>query len=217
MSDRGETVHHPLFARLFDRMSRKAEVAGQAEHRRELLAGLVGQVIEVGAGNGLNFKHYPSTVTEVIAVEPEPYLRERAQEEAERVPVAVRVDDGVADRLPVDDASVDAGVVSLVLCSVRDQQRALAELRRVIRPGGELRFYEHVLANSPGFARFQRIVRPGWRLVAGGCHCDRDTGAAIAGAGFEVEDCRRFAFRPGPLELPVTPRIIGHARRPGWT
>jgi ubiquinone/menaquinone biosynthesis C-methylase UbiE len=213
MSLEGEKVHHPLFARVFDRISRKAEEAGQAEHRREMLQGLSGRVIEVGAGNGLNFKHYPDTVAEVIAVEPEGYLRERAQESAQHATVPIRVVDGLADHLPVDDESLDAGVASLVLCSVADQARALAELRRVLRPGGELRFYEHVVSDKSGFARFQRVVGHGWPLFAGGCHPDRDTASAIRRVGFDVEQLREFDFRPGLLELPVTPRILGIARR----
>jgi ubiquinone/menaquinone biosynthesis C-methylase UbiE len=213
MSLESEKVHHPLFARVFDRISREAEEAGQADHRREMLEGLSGRVIEVGAGNGLNFRHYPDAVAEVIAGEPEGYLRERARESAQHASVPVRVVDGVADHLPVEDESLDAGVASLVLCSVADQARALAELRRVLRPGGELRFYEHVVSDKPGFARFQRVVGHGWRLFAGGCHPDCDTAGAIRRAGFEVERLREFDFRPGLLELPVTPRILGIARR----
>src|SRR6184192_3710117 len=109
-----------------------------------MLEGLAGRVLEVGAGNGLNFVHYPDTVTEVVAIEPEPFLRARAEEAANLTTVPIRVVDGVAGRLPVDDQSMDAAVASLVLCSVPDQAAALAELRRVIRPGGQLRFYEHV-------------------------------------------------------------------------
>jgi ubiquinone/menaquinone biosynthesis C-methylase UbiE len=207
-------VSHPLFARGFDRTAWKIEDRGQRENRRRALAGLSGRVIEVGAGNGLNFPLYPETVSEVVAVEPEQFLRDRAREAAAKVSVKVAVVDGTAERLPVGDASFDAGVASLVLCSIFDQARALAELRRVIRPGGELRFYEHVISQRPGFARFQRAVAPAWPLVAGGCHTDRDTAAAIRRAGFEVDELRAFDFRPGILELPVTPRILGRARRP---
>jgi hypothetical protein len=94
-----------------------------------------------------------------------------------------------------------------------NRQRSL-DARRVVRPGGELRFYEHVISQRPGFARLQRVVAPAWPFVAGGCHTDRDTAAAISRAGFEVEELREFDFRPGILELPVTPRILGRARRP---
>jgi ubiquinone/menaquinone biosynthesis C-methylase UbiE len=214
MAAQTQKVHHPIFARLFARMSEGAEASGQAEHRRELLECLSGRVVEVGAGNGLNFRHYPETVSELVAVEPESYLRKLAVRETENVPIAVRVEDGVADRLPFEEASFDAGVVSLVLCSVPDQGRALSELYRVIRPGGELRFYEHVRGERPGFVRFQRAADAFWPLVGGGCHTSRETGKAIEQAGFTLERCRRFPFRPCFLLYPVTPHILGVARRP---
>ncbi len=139
------TVHHPLFARFYARCAPHEDGRGGTEHRRELLAGLSGRVVEVGAGIGSNFAHYPAAVTEVVAVEPEPYLRAKAEHAATAATVKVRVVEGLADALPLADGEADAGVASLVLCSVPDQAEALAELRRVIRPGGELRFYEHVI------------------------------------------------------------------------
>jgi len=111
-----DAVRHPIFARVYDRMSAKAEDAGQDAHRRELLAGLGGRVIEVGAGNGLNFKHYPATVASVLAVEPEAYLRQRANEESTRAAIPIEVVDGLADELPAEDARFDAAVASLMLC-----------------------------------------------------------------------------------------------------
>jgi ubiquinone/menaquinone biosynthesis C-methylase UbiE len=209
-----EDIEHPLFARIYMRFADAAERKGAGEHRQEMLAGLEGRVIELGAGHGANFSHYPRGVTEVVAVEPEASLRAAAAREAETAPVPIRVVDGVADALPADDDSFDAGVASLVLCSVPDQATALAELRRVIRPGGELRFYEHVRAQSPGFFRFQRAVQPVWKRVNGGCHPTRDTGAAIEGAGFQVEEMRRFAFRPFIIVAPAAPHILGRARAP---
>jgi SAM-dependent methyltransferase len=210
-----DEVRNPLFARVYERVSRHAEERGQAGHRQEALAGLRGGVIEVGAGNGLNFPHYPPEVTEVVAVEPEPYLRRRAEEQAAQAPAPVRVVDGLADRLPAGDGELDAGVASLVLCTVPRPAAALAELRRVIRPGGELRFYEHVISPRPGPARAQRALDGLrlWPLLAGGCHCARDTLAEIEAAGFAIESCRRFAFRPSLLEAPVTPKVLGRARR----
>lgn len=215
MAAQSDEVHHPIFARFFARLSVKAEAAGQGEHRRELLAGLSGRVIELGAGTGLNFSYYPASVAEVVAVEPESYLRKLAMKAADGAAVPVRVIDGVANRLPADANSFDAGVASLVLCSVPDQTRGIAELFRVIRPKGELRFYEHVRAQSPGLARLQRALDAFlWPRVGGGCHASRDTSSAIERAGFEIETCRRFAFRPSPLLYPVTPHILGVARRP---
>ena len=153
-----ESVKHPLFARGYAWLAKKEDKAGNADNRRELLAGLKGSVVEVGAGIGSNFEHYPATVTEVVAVEPEPYLRQRAEAAAASAPVPVRVVDGLADALPLEDASVDAGVASLVLCSVPDQETALAELHRAIRPGGELRFFEHVASNRKSRRRMQRVL-----------------------------------------------------------
>lgn len=174
----------------------REEGRGQADNRDRVLAGLEGRVVEVGAGNGLNFAHYPAGVGEVVAVEPEPFLRERAAERAVAAPVPVTVVDGTAEALPLPDGSVDAVVVSLVLCSVADQAVALAEARRVLRPGGELRFYEHVISHRPAKAAFQRaFTATVWKRIAAGCHMDRDTGAAIEAAGFVVESSERVPYQ----------------------
>ncbi len=207
-------VRHPIFARLYVRLSGAAEAKGAAEHREEMLDGLHGRVVEVGAGNGLNFAHYPATVTEVIAVEPEPHLRKLALAAASDAKVAVTVVDGTADSLPVEDRTCDAAVCSLVLCSVADQAEALSEIRRVLRPGGELRFYEHVLSDSPRLAWFQRRVDVIHPYVAGGCHVTRDTERAIQDAGFEITRIRRFRFAPELLSAQAAPKILGTARVP---
>ena len=205
---------HPFFARMYMRVGPKAEERGQGEYRAEMLAGLSGRVLELGPGNGLNFEHYPATVTEVVAVEPEPTLRAAAQETAAKARVPVKVVDGVADRLPAGDGEFDAAIASLVLCSVPDQASALAELKRVLRPGGELRFYEHVKpAKQPGAALAAFADRTFWPHIAGGCHASRNTGEAIEAAGFEIEQCRRIGFSPGP-PVPPIPHILGRARRP---
>lgn len=209
-----EHAPHPVFARIYAKVADIGERRGAAEHRRKLLAGLSGLVIEMGAGSGANFAHYPTTVSEVVAVEPERYLRERAQQAAADAPVAVSVVDGVGDRLPGEAGSFDAGVAALVLCTVPDQRSALAELHRVIRPGGELRFYEHVVGHGKLESRFQRLADATlWPHVAGGCHMARDTTTGIEQAGFAIETCERFPFSPAPF-LPPDPHILGIARRP---
>ena len=129
-----------------------------AELRRELLADLSGTVLGVGAGNGLNFVHYPAAVTEVIAVEPEPYLRDLATQAAQRAPVPVTVLPGTAEQLPLSADGADAAVLCLVLCSISDRAAALAELVRVLRSAGALRFLEHCLAETPGHQRVQRVA-----------------------------------------------------------
>jgi ubiquinone/menaquinone biosynthesis C-methylase UbiE len=205
-------THHPRFAELYPRAAAQADRRGAAGHRRRLLDGLAGRVVEVGAGNGRNFAHYPAAVTEVVAVEPEPTLRALAAEAAGSAPVAVTVIAGVAEALPFADAELDAAVVSLVLCSVADQARALDEVRRVLRPGGELRFYEHVAPRrQPKRAAF-RLADALWPKLAAGCHLSRDTAGAIAAAGFAIEACERFEFRGAPLE-PRLSYILGRARR----
>jgi SAM-dependent methyltransferase len=205
-------IKHPLFARAYIWLSRGRDP--EVEHRKALLAGLKGRVVEVGAGNGLNFPHYPPEVTQVVAVEPEPTLRQAALEAASSAPVPIEVVAGTASTLPSDDGAFDACIASLVLCSVPDQAEALAELRRVIRAGGELRFYEHVVSHERRHARTMRFAdRTFWPRISGGCHMSRDTQAAIESAGFEIEEVDRFLFSPG-RPIPALPHIRGVARRP---
>lgn len=212
----GGDVHHPVFARLYARLSPRMDEEGMAEQRRALLQGLAGEVIEVGAGNGLNFPHYPQTVTRVLAVEPESHLRALAERAAARAPVAVEVVGGRAEDLPAPDASFDAAVASLVLCSVGDPAAALGEVRRVLRPGGQLRFLEHVRAGTAGLARVQRVLDATvWPWFAGGCHAGRDTLAAIEGAGLAVEQVHRFRFPETRVPSPTSPHVRGVAGRPG--
>ena len=185
----------------------------EGAHRDELLAGLTGRVLEVGAGSGLCFGHYPDTVSEVVAIEPEPYLRRLAEQAAASAPVPVSVIGSRAERLAFDDGAFDAVVASLVLCSVPDQQTALAETHRVLRPGGQLRFYEHVRSGDPAKARLQDRVEWIWPHLLGGCHANRDTPTAITAAGFRIDSCRRFEFRLSPLDAPASPHVIGMAVR----
>ncbi|MEV8022279.1 class I SAM-dependent methyltransferase [Streptomyces sp. NPDC086554] len=209
-----DAVHHPVFARFYARQSVAAERVVGA-HRKELLAGLSGRVIEVGAGNGLNFAYYPTAVSEVVAIEPERILRQLAASAAVRAEVPVDVVPGAAEALPVKSEAFDGAVASLVLCSVRDLPRALAELRRVLRPGGELRFFEHGVAPGKGMARAQRVLdRTVWPLLFGGCHVARDPLAAMRDAGFEIGPYRRFLIPAKGPRLPTSYCVLGSARRP---
>ncbi|MEV0380866.1 class I SAM-dependent methyltransferase [Nonomuraea sp. NPDC050643] len=203
---------HPRFARMYAEASALADRRGAYEHRRRLAGELEGRIIEVGAGNGRNFPHYPPTVTEVVAVEPEDTLRGLATAQASSAPVPVTVVNGHADALPADDATFDTAVVSLVLCSVPSQERALAEIRRVLRPGGRLRFYEHVRSSNRMLGLFEDLIAPAWRRAAAGCNPNRDTLRAIERAGFAVEKVDRFGFAPQPV-IPRMAHVLGDARR----
>ncbi len=201
----------PVFAAFYDVIGRIDERAGMAERRRDLLAQAHGRVVEIGAGTGLNFSHYPPAVTKVEATEPDPYMRKRARKAAAVAPVPVTLTDAVAEALPFADASFDAAVATLVLCSVRDADMALHEVRRVLKPGGRLLFFEHVRGQAR-LARWQdRLERP-WGWFAGGCHPNRDTVQAIREAGFELEQVDEFHFNPA-LVL-VRPHASGAAARP---
>ena len=208
---RHNEVHHPIFARLFDRLSRLMEPEAGL-HRDRLLAGLCGRVIEVGAGNGVNFAHYPSSVEEVVAIEPEPYLRAKAEMAAHEARVAVRVLGGTAAQLPVESASFDAAVACLVLCTVPDVEAALGELRRVLTPRGELRFFEHVRAGHLAKASVQSAFdRSGiWPAIGGGCHCSRSTTETIASAGFRVTKLEKIVV--GRSWFITNPHVLGTAQ-----
>lgn len=194
---------------------RRLQPRALVRERRSLLDGLSGTVLEVGAGSGSMFPLYPQTVERVIAVEPEPYLRAQATEEARRAPVPVEVCDGAAEHLPVADGSADAVVACLVLCSVDDVPASLREMARVLRAGGELRYYEHV-ADQAG-TRTRRLQewldRTGlWARVGGGCQVARETGARIREAGWDVIEERETLM--GPPGAPVRRHLQGRARPP---
>lgn len=212
--ERPRRARHPIFARAYARLGQSMERAGAAEHRHALLSEISGRVIDLGAGTGASFPHYPHTVTSVVAVEPERHLREIAQRVAGRAATPVEVVDAIAEDLPLPDASFDAAVTFLVLCSVTDQRRSLEELHRVLKPGGELRFFEHVRAVSPGLRRVQRLVDATvWPRINGGCHTARDTLAAMERVGFELVSSYEARFPPTRLTLPSTLHVGGIARR----
>lgn len=202
---------HPVFAWLYARVAPRVEAKeGTRERRIALLSHAHGRVVEVGAGTGLNFPHYPEAVTEVLATEPDPHMFRRLARALPEASVPVRLQRATADALLVGDGWADTVVSTLVLCSVPDQSAVLAEARRVLRPRGSFLFYEHVRAQDAGLARWQdRLERP-WGVVAGGCHPNRDTVGAVERGGFTIGEIERF-------DLPGTwlakPHIVAVARK----
>ena len=191
---------HPIFAAVYDRLTRSAERKFLGTHRAWLCARATRRVLDLGAGTGANFR-YVRADAEIIAVEPDPYMLERARRRAEALERAVTFLPDAAESLSLETASVDAVLATLVLCTVDDPARALREIRRVLRPGGRLLFLEHVRLDHPVWGRVQDVVTPLWRSLCAGCHPNRDTVAAIRRAGFAICDLERYAFGPipGPL------------------
>ncbi len=208
-----DTTDNPFFARLWTFMS-SHETEEIQRLRSENLAGLTGRVLEVGAGTGTNFAHYPETVTEVVAVEPERRLVPHARAAAEKAPVAVTVRAGTVEKFLADgEEPFDAVVCSLVLCSVDDPDSVLRQLHSLLRPGGELRFLEHV-GSSGVRGRLQRFADATvWPRLMGNCHTHRDTEASIVGAGFAVQGARREPAMPAWFPTPVAEFTIGRATK----
>ncbi len=186
-----------------------AERAGMARRRRRVLAAASGRVLEIGAGTGLNASHWPAAVDELIVTEPIAELLPRVERRLRRAGREARVVAAPAEALPVADASVDTVVSTMVLCTVPDVAAALAEIRRVLRPGGRLVFLEHVRAEHALRARAQDLVFRPWHAVGGGCRCNQDTLGLLRAAGFEVGDVRRERWRAMPF--PVKPLALGQA------
>lgn len=206
------SLRDALFARVYDRAVAPAEEACFQAWRADLLAGLSGTVVEVGAGTGANLAHYPAAVERLVLTEPTPAMLRQLRDHLDRVDpgIDVEVHRAAASSLPLGDDEADAVVTTLVLCSVPDQAAVLAEARRVLRPGGRLVFLEHVAAEDrPDRLRWQRRVDPLWSFVAAGCHLTRRTEAAIAEAGFALgEVTHESARKASPL---VRPTIRGAA------
>jgi SAM-dependent methyltransferase len=197
-----------FLAAIYDRYMRKSEQACLASWRAELLAAARGDVLEVGAGTGANLPCYPAAVTRLVLCEPDPHMRARL---APRAAGRAELCAASADSLPFADASFDAVVSTLVLCSVPSPDRTLAELHRVLRPGGALLYLEHVAAEDPGRLRWQRRLEPVWRQLAGNCHLTRHTHDAIVRAGFTIDHEARESMRKA---LPILrPTIRGAAIR----
>ena len=205
-------VDNPFFARMWTWMA-SHEPESLRQLRRENLAGLSGRVLEVGAGTGTNFELYPDTVTEVVAVEPERRLSVQAEQAAAAASVPIRVSANTVEQF-ADAEPFDAAVCSLVLCSVDDPDQVVRQLFSILKPGGELRYFEHV-ASSGWRDRLQRFADATlWPRMAGNCHTHRHTEQTIVGAGFKVSGARREWTMPAWVPIPSTEIAIGRAVKP---
>ena len=197
------------FAPFYDAFMRRSEEACVRDWRRELLADVRGEVLDLGAGTGANLPFF-SPEAHVVAAEPDSAMARRLRAHARATGVVVDVVDAVAEALPFADASFDVVVSTLVLCTVDDVDRALAEVKRVLRPDGRFIFLEHVAADDPTRQRWQKLLEPVWKPLAGGCHVTRHTDRAIERAGFTIESIDRASMRKAvPI---VRPSIRGVAR-----
>jgi SAM-dependent methyltransferase len=200
-----------LFAAVYDRLTASAEEAGLADMRAHVLAKAQGATLELGAGTGANLKHYPDAVTELVLTEPSEHMAKRLREKVAASGRTAEVVAAPAEQLPFEDGHFDTVVGTLVLCTADDPTAALREAARVLRPGGQLLFLEHVRADEPGLARWQDRLEGVWGYMAAGCHPNRDTRAAIEAAGLTVDDLERGRFPKAPPL--VRPLISGRATR----
>jgi ubiquinone/menaquinone biosynthesis C-methylase UbiE len=197
-----------ILPRLIDFGMRSKRLAGL---RERLVGEAQGRVLEIGIGSGLNLPFYRREVEVVLGIDPSPELLARARRQAAWVHFPVELCRGGAEALPLDDASVDSVVMTWTLCSVAEPARALAEIRRVLRPGGALLFLEHGQAPERSVARWQDRLTPLWRRIAGGCHLDRPVGRLIGAAGLRLVALETGYLVEGPR--PFTFHYRGRALR----
>ncbi len=194
-----------LFAAAYDRGLKATEEAGLGEMRSELLAGARGRTIELGAGTGVNLDLYPEAVADLVLIEPDPHMAKRLRERLSRSPRPGTIAESPAEHLPFESDSFDTAVATLVLCTVPDPAAAIAELERVLKPGGRLLFIEHVRSQEPGLARWQDRLEKPWRFLGDGCHCNRDTVATLEGSRFDLAEVERGRL---PKALPIVEPLV---------
>jgi ubiquinone/menaquinone biosynthesis C-methylase UbiE len=192
------SIAETLFASFYDRMTAGAEEAGLRANRQALLAKASGRVLEIGGGTGANLPFYGPGVESLTITEPSEPMARRLERRLEQRDFQAEVVRAPAEELPFDDDSFDAAVSTLVLCTVGDQARALAELDRVLRPGGSLLFIEHVRSESPGLARWQERLNPVQRVIGCGCNCNRATIDNARTAGFKITELAQDELRKVP-------------------
>jgi ubiquinone/menaquinone biosynthesis C-methylase UbiE len=206
---------HPIFAAAYEWLFRGLEKGGLADKRRELLSQASGSTLELGAGIGHNLPHYPPAVERLVLTEPDPHMAKRLRAQVEESGRAgVEVVEAGAESMPLGDHEFDTVVATLVLCTIPDPEAALAEIARVLKPGGRMLFMEHVRADSPRTARWQDRLNPLQNRLFGGCNLNRTTADTLRSSPLELEDLRpdEMPKQAGPL---VKPLIVGSARPAG--
>ena len=198
-----------LFAAAYDRLTAATEAAGLGERRARLLEQARGRVLEIGAGTGTNIRHYPQAVAALTLAEPEAPMARRLRQRVAQAGRPVEVVEASAEGLPFPDSSFDTVVSTLVLCTVSDLPKTLAEVRRVLTPGGRLLFLEHVRSDDPKVARWQDRLNGLNRIVAHGCNCNRSTLESIGSGGFSISSLRHDQIPKAPAFL--RPLIVGVA------
>jgi SAM-dependent methyltransferase len=204
------SLYGRIFAGGYDIVFARTERAGLSDKRALLVSLARGRTLEVGAGTGLNLKHYPREGIDLTLSEPEAPMMRRLQRRVHSESRDAKVIRASADRLPFDAGSIDTVVATLVLCTVADQNAALAEIHRVLKPEGSLLVLEHVRSDDAAVARLQDRLQPLWIRVGHGCHCNVDTLAAIRSAGFEIGGIEHDKM-PKTAAF-VRPLIVGRAR-----
>jgi len=209
-------LNERFFAWYYPKVVGRAEEAGQAETRRELLSEASGRTLEIGAGSGFNLPHYTAAVTELVVSEPSPHMREHLRRRLESHPPPVgawELADASAEHLPFDDMSFDTVTGGFIMCSIPDPERALSEIARVLKPGGRYIFLEHVHAgDGTMLGRFQDLIEIPHRYIAAGCYPNRRTWETIEASPLEVERLDRGEQPKAPPS--VKPTILGSAVRP---
>jgi len=188
VADRLASLYGRVFAAGYDFFFQRSERAGLGEQRRRLVSRASGRVLEIGAGTGLNLEHYTDAAGEIVLTEPAEPMARKLEDKLERLGRSGKVVRAAAEELPFEDSSFDTAVATFVLCTVSDPERTLAELERVLRPGGSFLFLEHVRADDPGLARWQDRLHKPWLLFGNGCNCNRPTQATLRRSPLEVEE-----------------------------
>ena len=194
---------HKWFAALFDRIMAPAEKSFLKEARQHAAGGARGRVLEIGCGTGANFAFYTDAATDVIAIDPNPHMLERARRKISAAGRPVEIRQASAEQLPFEDAAFDTVVDTINMCTIGDLAKALSEIKRVLKPIGELRFYEHIRYEYPIGALAQDLITPIWKWFGAGCHPNRDVARFIREAGFVIKELERT--KPVP---PVPPMVF---------